>query len=100
MSGTAPGLSVDAFVLPLNLDAYLLFTLEDANGGPLVNTFGTLSAEGTNPLPVSFELPAGLDPALAGSTLHHAYLVLDVTTVPGSPFVSFVSNAVPLTLLP
>ena len=36
---------------------------------------------------------------IAGNTPHHAYAVFDLTSWP-SPFVSFVSNAVPLTLLP
>ena len=97
-SGTAPGVPVDGLVLPLNLDAFLMYTLENANTAVHQGSLGSLLPDGTTSSAVAFNLPPALDPSLAGSTLHHAYVVFDLTSSPGTPFVSFVSNPVPLTL--
>lgn len=94
LSGTAPGIPVDSFVLPLNLDSYTVFTLQSPSAAPLAGSFGVLDVSGTGS--ASFTLPAGASPSLVGTTFHHAFLVLD----PALALTTFVSNAVPLTILP
>jgi glucose/arabinose dehydrogenase len=93
-SGTAPGLTVDGFNLPLNFDAYFSLSLTGANSPPFTNTLGLLGPTGRASAKV--KVPAGvLSPAAVGITFHHAFATL-------SPFgnVSSTSNAVPLTLVP
>ncbi len=92
VSGTAPGFPTAAGVLPLNPDPYFNYTLNHVNQFPLANSFGVLDASGV--ASASFTLPPAF-PGLLGVVFHHAYLVLD-----GSLTVSFVSNAVPLTITP
>jgi hypothetical protein len=75
-SGTEPGLPVDGQLLPLTVDAYFLQTLTQPNTPPLTDGLGTFVGAWGTAL-VSFVLPAGLDPALAGSEVHHAYVVID-----------------------
>jgi hypothetical protein len=93
-SGSAPGLPVDGFVLPLNVDAYLLATLH--GDGPLVGALGLLDGDGRGQAAV--QVPLGLSPVLAGLTLSHAFLTLEF--VGAVPFVGFVSGAETLTLVP
>ncbi|MDF1800039.1 MAG: hypothetical protein P1V81_12750 [Planctomycetota bacterium] len=97
-SGTSPGTPVPGFVLPLNLDAYLLHTLLAPNKPPLVGSFGLLAPApgGGGQATASLILPAAFDPSLVGLTLHHAFVSLSL--VGGT--VTFVSNAVPLELEP
>jgi len=92
-SGTSPGISVDSFVLPLNIpDAYFSYTLLSPNTGLLASSLGILGSGGT--ATASFHIPAGLAPAsLVGVTLNHAYLVFD-----NSAAVVLASNPAPLTL--
>jgi len=93
-SGTDPGFDVAGVHVPLNpLDFYFTHTLK-ASGGPLTPALGALDAQGR--ADVAFALPAGLDPALAGLTLHHAFGVFDATT----GVVHLSSNAEPLELQP
>lgn len=98
VSGTAPAAVVDGLLLPLVPDPYLIATVDAAGGPILVNTFGLLSPAGTAQAAVV--LPPGLPALLAGHTLHHAALVFDPLSFPGSPFACFASNAVPLALTP
>ena len=100
LAGPVPGILVDGLLLPLTPDAYFLHTLQNPNGPELTNSVGTLQPDGTNPAPVSFNLPAGLDPLLLGVNVYHAYAVVDLFSSPGQPFVSFVSNWVRVTLDP
>ena len=94
-SGTAPGLPVDGLVVPLNLDAYLLATLNSLNKGPYVRTFGVLDADGR--ADALIRLAPGLAGAgLAGTTLDHAFCVID----PVFGTLQFSSNAAPLELIP
>lgn len=94
LSGTQPGVDLVSAVVPLNVDGYFMFTLQNANTGPLVDTLGVLSGAGL--ATARFELPAGSDPALAGIRADHAYVVFDqVTTQP-----VFASNAVELLVIP
>lgn len=96
ISGTTPGHPIDTFTLPLNVDSYLLFTLENANTPPLGSSFGTLGPNGT--AGASFTIPQGLSASLAGTTAHHAYVVIEL--LPTLLHVVFASNAVPVTLIP
>lgn len=97
-SGVAPGVAVDGLLLPLNPDGYTSYSLANANGSVLLNTFGGLLADGAPAAQVALQLPAGLDPGLAGATLHHACLVFDPLASGGA--VKAVSNPVSLTLAP
>ena len=93
-SGTSPGIPVDGLVLPLNLfDPYFGYTLQHPNTSVLQATLGVLSSSGTGTAAIN--LPAGLDAGLAGTTLHHAYVVFGST---GGAV--FVSNPMPLDLVP
>ena len=96
-SGTTPGTASGGFVIPLNIDAYLLHTLLSPNGAPLAGSFGVLTPSGTNGIATaSFSLPPAFNPSLVGLTLHHAFVTIDVA----SGNMNFVSNAAPLALLP
>ena len=94
LSGTDPGLPAGASVLPLNFDAYLLFTLTKPNSAILQGSLGTLDALGK--ATASFVLSPGAGSAAAGSTVHHAFAVIDVLAAE----VTHTSNAVPISLLP
>ena len=94
LSGTAPGVPVGGLTLPLNLDAYLLLTVSDPVASPLSNSFALLDGCGLGSAQLT--LPAGLNPAFAGSTLHHAFLVFEFL----SGALLFASNPVPLALNP
>ncbi|QDU67214.1 hypothetical protein [Engelhardtia mirabilis] len=95
VTGTAPGINLDGQVLPLVFDAWTAFTLSSPNSGPLQSTFGVLDSQGR--ALAAIQLAAPLDGALAGLTLHHAFVTLG--TVP-LPTVTFASEAAPLSLLP
>ena len=96
-SGTSPGTPTGGFVVPLNLDSYLLHTLLSPNTAPLATSFGVLPPSGIiGGSVVSFTLPPAFDPSLVGMTVHHAYLVANLL----SGYVTFVSNAVPLSFVP
>ena len=96
-SGTSPGTPFGGLTWPLVLDAYSVFTLANANGAVLVNTLGTLDAKGSASAAV--QVPVASNPALAGTTLHHAFGAFDLTA-PAGPELTSVSNAVALTLEP
>jgi hypothetical protein len=95
LSGTSPGIPVDSVVLPLNFDGYLNFTLTVPNSTVLSTSLGFLSGGGA--ATTRFNLPAGAVPALAGSTVNHATLVLDI---PGTGVAQIASQAVPCSLVP
>jgi hypothetical protein len=92
-TGTRPGFAFAGFDVPLNLDAYFLHTLAQP-GFPLTQPIGVFDAFGR--AHASFALPAGFEPTLAGLTLHHAYAVLDPTTLA----LEAVSPAVAVALVP
>ena len=94
-SGTAPGVAIEGFVLPLNPDSYLSYRLVAPHLPPVSGALGLLNAQGSATARVEF--PAGSAATLAGITLNHAYVVLDVF---GSGVTSFASNAVVLGLAP
>ena len=93
-SGSSPGLQVDAALLPLNLDSYTLFTIQNPGTPPLSGSVGFL--DGSGRALAGFGLPVASAPGLAGLQLHHAYLLLPLTGAP----VSFASNAAALELVP
>ena len=71
LSGTSPGVVAQGLHVPLNPDAYTLWTLYFPALTPLVGGMGTLDANGV--ATVRFEVPPGQEPGLAGTTLHHAF---------------------------
>ncbi|MFK7741657.1 MAG: aryl-sulfate sulfotransferase [Planctomycetota bacterium] len=77
--GTSPILSSNGVELPLALDPYLLFTIENANTALLSNTRGTVGSDGR--AYAAFNLPSGIvPPALVGLELYHAYVLLDAAS--------------------
>ncbi len=93
-SGTSPGLVLSGIAVPLQPDAYSIFTLSNANLPPFGTTLGLLDPLGN--AAASITLPAGASPNLAGMTLHHAWISYSLTT---DDFTA-ASNAVPLTFTP
>jgi hypothetical protein len=66
-----------------------------AGSGPLVGALGLLDASGK--ASAALLLPAGaIAPSLAGLLAHHAFVLLDPSTLA----VSLTSNAIPTTLTP
>lgn len=74
-SGIAPGLDLGLQHLPLNYDAYFLFSVVHAGDGFIENGLGTLDAEGR--ATARFVVPPVAAPALVGLALHHAAIVFD-----------------------
>jgi hypothetical protein len=97
ISGTAPGMKIDFASLPLNWDGpsgYMATTVTSPNGAYLQGGLGVLGLNGE--ATATFSLPPGFDPAFAGTTVNHAYLIL------GPDYQTFVwaSNSVSVTLEP
>ncbi len=91
-SGTSPGTPLGLVTVPLNLDPFTLFSIEQANGDVFVQTIGSLDGEGA--AAAKLVVPASTSPNLAGTTLHFAYVALGALTL------DYASNAVPVSLLP
>jgi hypothetical protein len=91
-SGATPGFPYGPLAIPLNYDFYTDFTINFANVFPLTNTLGFLDATGHGA--ASFTLPTGFG-ILAGLSLHHAYVVLDLAVNP-----VYVSEPVQVNFLP
>lgn len=94
ITGVAPGFFYGGHTIPLNIDPYFLLLLLDPGGSPIANGFNALDAGGEGVARLT--IPPGMDPTLAGVTVHHAYIVLDSATL----FPVFVSNPVQLLLDP
>ena len=93
-SGTAPGTPLGGgLVLPLNADALTTWTFLNINHAPYATTLGTLDAQGH--ARTGLALPPGILPGLAGLTINHAVISLDLGGIPTS-----VSNAAALNLQP
>ena len=89
MSGTAPGVQLGAFTLPLVTDFWLVATLQGTSANLLLNARGTLDPLGrANTTLVLPPLPA----VLHGLVLNHALLAFRNGSL------VFVSNPVPVTL--
>jgi len=85
-TGTSPGLPFAGQSIPVVLDWYTSLLLVHPNPGFFPQQFGVLDGQGK--VEAAITLPAGhLDPSKAGTTFHHAYLVLDPSTGT-APFVS------------
>ena len=95
VSGPSPGLVIGDVAVPLNVDAWSIFTLQNPNSLLLKNTLGVLDASGkASP---RLHLPCCLPPELAGFVLHHAALVIRNAAIPG---LEAATNPVPVTLVP
>jgi hypothetical protein len=90
LNGFVPGFPFGGIRVPLNFEpAYFPFSIANANGPALTNTLGRLDASGN--ATASLNLPP-LPASLAGTVLHHAFLVFD------SQGLHLASNPVALTL--
>ena len=78
-TGTSPGFTFSGLPVPLNPDAYFLFTVNHPGTPPLAGSFGLLDAFGL--AEASFSLPPGSAATLAGLVVNHAYAVLDGATL-------------------
>ena len=74
-SGTSPGLPLAGVLVPLNLDDYLLLTLQQPNSALHVGTFGPLDAAGR--ATAQLVLPPGSPAGLIGLTSSHSDCVID-----------------------
>lgn len=92
--GTQPGQTLGGMQVPLNPGPYFTKTLTSIDPRPLQGTHGILDAKGRASARVAF---SPIDSELAGTNLHHAFVVLD----PQDPKkVVFVSNALEVVLAP
>ena len=94
ISGAEPALPLGSVAVPLVPDFYTQFTLSQPNSALLPASFGQLDPWGR--AYASFELPPGSPPSTIGLTVHHAFVVLDQTTLA----LESASNAVPVTIGP
>ena len=93
-SGTAPGTALGGgLVLPLNADALTTWTFLNINHAPYATTLGTLDAQGH--ARTSITMPPGILPGLAGLTINHAAISLNLGGIPTST-----SNAATVSFLP
>lgn len=91
VSGTEPGFPIDGFTLPLNVDAYTFVTLLQPSSALLPGSLGLLDGAGQGA--AALVAPPGLSPALAGTTVHHAFVAFT-----GAGAVGFASQASPVVL--
>jgi hypothetical protein len=97
LSGTSPGFFINGFTLPINFDLYTLLTLSAPNAPPLSGSFGFLDPLGLGAC--TFQTPPGLSPAFVGTTVNHAFVVIQVVpAILGK--VVFASEPLPLTFVP
>lgn len=94
-SGTQPGTPVGSALFPLNPDALTFAMLAGLNSPPHAGNFGLLGATGG--AQASLTVPPASDPALAGLTVHHAYLAFDAAA---GIETAFCSNSVFTKILP
>jgi hypothetical protein len=78
LSGTYPGIPAGTTLIPLVFDGYTQFALASPNQPPLGQSFGLLDALGS--ATATFTLPPGATPSLAGQTVCHACVVLDLAS--------------------
>ncbi|TAJ23452.1 MAG: hypothetical protein EPO68_03140 [Planctomycetota bacterium] len=94
-SGALPGQVIaPGVLLPLNADAYFLYTLAQPNHAPLSGSLQVLGAGGAGS--ASFTLPAGTSASLVGTTVHHAFATIALATGTAT----FASNARGIALVP
>jgi len=93
MSGTRPGIPLNGnVVLPLNPDAYLNLTLSNPNTF-IQTSIAFLGASGNGTARIA--LPQGFLPFLAGTSLQHSAVLIDLTKLS----VDAASPTTPLRLL-
>ena len=92
LSGTSPGMMAGALSVPLNVDTYTIWLLNNLSSPALTNFVGVISGSDTSVLTV----PAGYNPSLVGVVANHAYVTVDA----GTGAFTTVSNPVPLTFVP
>ena len=92
-TGMSPGINSHGVHLDLNNGIYFQLTFTNPTHGLLNGFRGTLDAQGR--ATASVQIPAGFNPALAGSTIHHAFV-----TVEAGGVVTLVSEANSFTLIP
>lgn len=95
LAGTSPGTAAGTGTLPLNFDAYTQLLLTSPNS-IVSNSVSNLDSVGASS--ATLTIPAGSNPAAAGLTMHHAYLVIDI--LPGFLGVGEISNPVAVDLVP
>lgn len=95
-TGTSPGPLFDGLEVPLVPDAYWNLSILAPNAPPLAGTLGTLDPLGRGL--AGWAIPGGVAPQLAGKTLHHAYVVIEL--LPTLLQIVHASNAAPLTFTP
>ena len=93
LSGLHPGTPILGAVLPLAPDGYLTWTLLHPGQAPLSGSLGVLDGNGEAQAVLSLADVA--EPSLNGLLVHHAFLLLDPTTLQ----LVHVSNAVGLQLV-
>ncbi|TAJ17037.1 MAG: hypothetical protein EPO68_10105, partial [Planctomycetota bacterium] len=93
-AGTSPGIPTAAGVLPLVPDPYFAFTLGNPNSPLLAPSLAFLDTAGS--ASASFALPSSATPELAGLTVHHAFVALELPSLA----VAFVSDATSCALVP
>ena len=92
VTGTVPGTPLAGTLLPLNVDAWFLFTLTNPDGSVTENTLGLLDANGRADAQLNLPpFPLGLP-----TTAWHAAVVID----PVTKAVTAVTNAVTVDLVP
>jgi hypothetical protein len=96
VSGSAPGFPYAGTVVPLNFDAYLVFTLLNPNTPLLQGSGGVLNSNGQATAVLT--LPPASDPSLAGLTVNHAGIVLNLAG--GFVVLDTVTNPAPVLLVP
>ena len=90
LSGTTPGFQKGAVQVPLNLDRYLVSTLQVTEGSVFQGFGGELDENGE--AVATLTLPP-LGPQIKGLTAHHVFIVWD------DHHQAFTSNAVPLSFV-
>jgi hypothetical protein len=94
MSGTEPGFTESGLTIPINPDAYTDILTRQPQLSPITPLHGFLDATGR--ATATFELVRRWrSETIVGETFHHAFVLHD-----GLGQVVFVSNAVPVTILP
>jgi hypothetical protein len=97
-TGTAPGVSLNGLLIPLNPDSYTLLILNGATHPPFAGFGGWLVAGKAS---AKLSVPPLVLAPLIGTQFHHAGLVLNFLPFVGGPgTLLHVSNALPLAVIP
>jgi hypothetical protein len=78
LAGTRPGFVFGGASIPLNPDPWLSLSIQGANSAIYPGSWGLLDGQGR--ATASFVFPAGY-PWMQGALFHHAFVVLDLSTV-------------------